>query len=289
MALFVRIYYCIIVSIFAVLLSSTIAFSKGVSDSILLDSIEKSLLFSNDQVQEVDFYRKKSSRRSELKVNRTQNDPNNPDIVNRRTKVEVLVVDSDGSQDSMQETVAYNSMLIGQYEVAIAIYKDLIAKRPENHYAKFSLAVAYQMLNQNSQAKDLYHELLESNPNNKEQIVSNLLSILVSESPKEAIYFLTRLATQNPTSAYVMAQLSLAYEKVKDYDQSIKFLKRAINLDHKNLEYIYNLAVLYDKMNDKDQAIRGYMQVVRNYNNDYAKSISLTSVENRLAALKRLK
>lgn len=275
---------CIILSAFI----TANAHSKNVSNGILLDSIEKSLLFSKDQVQEADFYRKKSLRQSEITVDRSQSDPGNTDNQSR-SAVEVLVVDSDGMKDSMQENVAYNAMLIGQYEVAIAIYKDLIEKRPNNDYAKFSLAVAYQMLNQNSQAKDIYHELLESVPDNKEQIVSNLLSILVSESPKEAIYFLTRLATQNPSSSYIMAQLSLAYEKVRDYEQSVNFLKKAINLDHENLEYIYNLAVIYDKMNERSQAIRGYTQVVRNYNNDYAKSISLPSVENRLKTLKALR
>jgi tetratricopeptide (TPR) repeat protein len=264
------------------LLLLNISSAFAISNNILLDNIEKSLIFSKDEVQKIKFHNQNSE--GVLEINRVK--PQIGDISLNNSKLDVKIVNVDNFEHEIKEkeNVAYNAALIGQYEVAIQLYKDILKDDPENSYVKFSLAVAYQNLNQYSQAKTIYNELLSANPDNKQDIISNLLSILVDESPKEAVYFLTRLATQNPSSPYIMAQLALAYEKIGDFDGAIRFLKQSIRLDSQNILYIFNLAVLYDKSNQKIKAIETYQKVLRNYSDNIGLA-SIDVIEGRIKSL----
>lgn len=264
------------------LLLLNISSAFAISNNILLDNIEKSLIFSKDEAQKIKFH--DSNSEGVLEINRAK--PQIGDILTKNSKLDVKVVNIDNFEHEIKEkeNMAYNAALIGQYEVAIQLYKDILKDNPKNSYVKFSLAVAYQNLNQYGQAKDIYNELLSENPDNKQDIISNLLSILVDESPKEAVYFLTRLATQNPSSPYIMAQLALAYEKVGDFDGAIRFLKRSIRLDPQNILYIFNLAVLYDKSNQKIKAIESYQKVLRNYSDNIGLA-SIDVIEGRIKSL----
>jgi tetratricopeptide (TPR) repeat protein len=171
--------------------------------------------------------------------------------------------------------------LIGQYEVAIELYKQVIKSEPENLYAKFSLGVVYQKLGQNRQAKTIYYELLKSDAENKEEVVGNLLAILVDESPKDAIYLLSRLTAENPKSSYILAQAAIAYDKEKNYNQAIDLLKRAVICDPNRVDYKYNLAVIYDKTGDYDNAFSLYSEVIKKSNGS-DQSIPLDQIRKRV-------
>lgn len=264
------------------LLLLNISSAFAISNNILLDNIEKSLIFSKDEVQKIKFHNQNSE--GVLEINRVKPQIGDISLNNSKLDVKIVNVDNFDHEIKEKENVAYNAALIGQYEVAIQLYKDILKDDPKNSYVKFSLAVAYQNLNQYSQAKTIYNELLSANPDNKQDIISNLLSILVDESPKEAVYFLTRLATQNPSSPYIMAQLALAYEKIGDFDGAIRFLKQSIRLDSQNILYIFNLAVLYDKSNQKIKAIETYQKVLRNYSDNIGLA-SIDVIEGRIKSL----
>ena len=256
--------------------------AKNISNDDILQNIEKSLLFDKSEAQEVNFYRNQSKKGDSLVIERTpnRNSKNKPVIDVSVTDVKI---DNDAIRQSLNN--AYNLSLIDQNEAAIEIYKEVLTIKPDDEYSKFSLAVLYQKMNQNNQAKNLYHELLENDPENKHQIISNLLSILIEESSQEAIYFLSRLHKQNPKSSYITAQLGLAYEKLENYDLAAEYLEKAKFIDSDNLEYIYNLAVIYDKMEESEKALKSYKIVIRNYSDDY-NSIPISLVKDRVKFLK---
>ena len=76
----------------------------------------------------------------------------------------------------------------------------------------------------------LNYQLLKTNPTNQEEIIGNLLSVLVEESPRDAVYLLSRLTVQNPESAYIFAQAAVAYDRIKNYDQAIILLQTLMNI-----------------------------------------------------------
>jgi tetratricopeptide (TPR) repeat protein len=255
---------------------------SSVSNVDVIQEIEKSLLFDKESREKMDFFQKKKSGKSDIVINQAGSLGQD-----EKSAVEITIVDpkSENFNIREKEKLAYNATLIGQYEVAIELYKQVIALEPTNLYSKFSLAVVYQQIGQYRQAKSLYYELLKTNPANEEEIVGNLLSILVEESPKDAVYLLSRLTTENPKSAYILAQAAIAYDKVKNYDQAISLFQRAISLDEDNLGYKYNLAIIYDKTSDREKALELYSSVAKNYSGE-DQSIPIDQVQKRIESIR---
>jgi Flp pilus assembly protein TadD len=285
--------------------------SKEKSENLIISSdeivkeIERSLLFDNDSKERADFYNKKDIRKSvfTLEAGNKKKDNKNKDKEkkaddgeesNKQDKAIAEVIIIDGKKDDIdlreKEKLAYNAAIIGQYEVAIELYKKILEKEPDNQYVKFAMAVNYQNIRQFRQAKSIYYQLLKSNPDNNQEIINNLLAIIIEENPRDASYILTRLTVQNPTSAAIMSQAALAFEKIKDYNQAIYLLKKAITIDNNNIEYFYNLAIIYDKNEDYDNAISYYMQTMRKIaaldNNNYFNEAK--QIEARLSTIKEL-
>ncbi len=252
-----------------------------VATSDVVKEIEKTLLFDKGARQELNVYKPKETRKKNNLVINHGGDSKDKDYSN--SDIQIIVADPKVSSSDVREKekLAYNAALIGQYEVSIELYKQVIKSEPENLYAKFSLGVVYQKLGQNRQAKTVYYELLKSDAENKEEIVGNLLAILVDESPKDAIYLLSRLTAENPKSSYILAQAAIAYDKEKNYSQAIDLLKRAVTCDPNRLDYKYNLAVIYDKTADYDNAFSLYLEVIKKSNGS-DQSIPLDQIRKRV-------
>lgn len=262
------------------------AFSEDyVSTTEIIKEIEKSLIFDKESREKIDFYQQENSdKKSDITIN-SSNSTNPDSEIKSSMNMVVINPKSDNFDIREKEKLAYNTVLIGQYEVAIELYKQILLVEPNNLYAKFSLAVVYQKIGQFRQAKTLYHQLLKNSPENQDEIVGNLLAILIEESPRDAVYLLSRLTTQNPKSSNVLAQAAIAYDKIKNFDQAISLLQKAIAIDPENVSYKYNLAVIYDKISQFDKALEIYSDVVKNYS-DQNQSVPLDQVKKRIESIK---
>jgi len=267
------------------IISGVASAESYVSTNDVVKEIEKTLLFDQGSREEINAFaaKKKKPRKSDYTIkagiaDEKSEDPSDIDITVTDSKTLNLDVKE-------KEKLAYNAALTGQYEAAIELYKQVLKVEPDNSYNKFSLAVVYQRIGQFRQAKTLYYQLLKTNPTNQEEIIGNLLSVLVEESPRDAVYLLSRLTVQNPSSAYIFAQAAVAYDRIKNYDQAIILLQKAISIDPINADYQYNLAVIYDKTSQLQKALDMYANVEKNYTDDNS-SISIEQVRNREAAIK---
>lgn len=264
-------------TIFLVFFAQKSFAEEYVSTPDVLKEIEKTLIFDKSSRKQIDFYQNKNSSRTSGAETKSE------DKKSSSSQISVIVTDvKKGNSDLREkEQLAYNSVLIGQYEVAIELYKQVLKVEPNNTYSKFALATVYQKIGQFRQAKTIYYQMLKAGVENQEEVVGNLLDILIEDSPQDATYLLSRLAVQNPDSPNLLAYASLSYSKTKNYDQAISMMQRAITLDGKNLDYKYNLAVIYDKTEQYEKAVDLYSQVVREYTNDN-QSVPLDQVKKRI-------
>lgn len=179
-------------------------------------------------------------------------------------KFDIITIEADFNNNSEeQKKLAYNANLIGHYEIAISLYKEIISENPNDYRAKFGLAFAYQNLQQYEEAKKLYHELLNDSKNiDKDKIVSNLLSIIIEQSPEEAIFFLSKLSAQHPDSSDLVAKSALTYLKINKKDKAIDLMKRALFLDQDNYQYQYNLAIMLDEQGNYEDAKALYDRIL---------------------------
>jgi len=258
-----------------------------ISNSDLSREIEKSLLFDNQTTEKFDVYNNEygSNLLAEPtignadKEDRKKYTPEEMDIV----MVDRVKVDKDLRE---KEKLAYNSVLVGQYEIALELYKEILQKEPKNKYVKYSLAVVYQRLYQFKQAKKIYYELLKEEPENKQEVINNIIAIMIEESPREAVYMLSRLTMQNPQSAHLFASLGTAHERISNFDLAIKNYVKAYELDNQNPSYAYNLGVLYDKNKEYEKAIEMYVNAINNSQYSTDNQIATDSVKKRIEKLK---
>ncbi len=269
--------------------STLLAQDEYVSTNDIVKQIEKSLIFDKESKQRIDVYKSRQDSKSpDISIESGKSDVltiNESDI---NSGMEIVIVDEKKENFDIKEKerLAYNSAMIGQYEVAIQIFKQIIKDQPDNTYAKFSLATVYQKIGQYRQAKNLYHELLKSNYENKDEVLGNLFTILVDESPRDSIYLLSRLSIQNPESPIILAHSALAFEKIKNYDKAISYFLKAINLDDSNISYKFNLAIIYDKSGKFEKALEMYSEVVKNYFNTNNNSIPIETVKKRIETIR---
>lgn len=257
----------------------------------IIKQIEDTLLFNRDAKDEIGLHNKikKKIRKSDITINRSGK--GSKGFSSKSSSVVMKVKDKRISNMAVRkkERMAYNASISEQYEVAIALYKEVLKHEPRNDYARFSLAILYQKIGQLSQAKEIYYKILKSDPDNKEEIISNLLSIMIEESPRDAVYVLARLLTQNPESSYIYAQSAIAYDKLNDHENAIRMLKRAIILAPNKVDYQYNLAVIYDKKGDYREALGRYSNALKGLDsNDESQIAFINQIQSRIQSLKSI-
>ena len=261
-----------------------------IGNSDLTREIEKNLLFDKSAQEKFDVYNNEYG--SNLVDKPTMGSLPEKDEEEKKytpEEMNIVLVDKVKIDKDVREKekLAYNSVLVGQYEIAIQMYKEILQKEPQNLYAKYSLGVVYQRLSQNKQAKNIYYDLLKGDAENKDEIISNIIAILIEESPREAIYMLNRLTIQNPEKHYLFASMALAYEKISDYNSAIKNYTKALELDYNNIDYCYNLGVLFDQNKEYEKALEMYSIVVKN-NDSSNREIALDSVKRRIEKIKQM-
>lgn len=273
--------------IFFACFSYNVSAQNNISNSDLSREIEKSLLFDNETTEKFDVYNNEYGSNlvaeptlgNADKEDRKKYTPEEMDIV----MVDRVKVDKDLRE---KEKLAYNSVLVGQYEIALELYKEILQKEPKNKYVKYSLAVVYQRLYQFKQAKKIYYELLKDEAENKQEVINNIIAIMIEESPREAVYMLSRLTMQNSQSAHLFASLGNAYERISNFDLAIQNYFKAYQLDNQNPSYAYNLGVLYDKNKEYEKAIEMYVNAINNAQYSKDNQIASDSVKMRIEKLK---
>jgi tetratricopeptide (TPR) repeat protein len=181
-----------------------------------------------------------------------------------KPKFDIVTIDADFNKNSEEKKkLAYNANLMGHYEVAIKLYNEILDKNANDDNAKFALAYAYQKLHQYNDAKNLYYDLLNRGTKiDKDKIVSNLLSIIIEENPKEAVFFLTKLSAQHPDSADLIAKSALTYQEINKKEKALDLMEKALLLDPENSQYKYNLAIMYDQKGEYKEAKYLYDQIL---------------------------
>lgn len=265
------------------------AYAQFGGSSELVREIEKSLLFDKETQEKFDIYNQEygSNKLDKPTIGDTISNKDKQEY--SKDDMDIVLVDKNKIDRDMREKekLAYNSALIGQYENALELYKEILKKEPNNQNIKFAMAVVYQRLGQYKQAKNIYQELLKAGAENKEEIINNIITILVEESPREAINVLNRLAIQNPETAFLFANISLAYEKLSNTKLAIENSVKALQIDKKNPNYSYNLAILYDKSKDYENAIEMYSLTLKNLNGN-SSNIAPENIKKRIDLIKNL-
>ncbi|MDR0571745.1 MAG: hypothetical protein LBG48_02720 [Rickettsiales bacterium] len=237
--------------------------STNYSDSIyIIDRIENNLTHSvkrNENSRDAFISIKKGAWADEDLIEVEESDLETKKTSKKQEASSVLTKKAEEIKDLKDK--AYTAVQMGEYEVGILYYKRILEKDKTDNFAKLSLATTYHTLGQYRQAKPLYVELIDVFPNS-EQLMSNLLSIMIQETPYEAVYLIPSVAERHEKSSIIQAQMSVAYASVGKYPEAIKYMQKALYLEPNNIDYKYNLAVFFDLNKNYKEAKKIYNEVL---------------------------
>ncbi len=157
--------------------------------------------------------------------------------------------------------MAYDALMSGQIEGAVALYKQVVEADPQNKQGLFGLATSYHRSGQLSDARATYIDLLKIYPDYW-PAMNNFLVLAGEEAPENALKELRELEQINPEFSPIAAQIGMVYVQLGRMQDAVKYLSRAVILAPDNLGYRYNLAVILDHAGYKSQAVRLYQQLL---------------------------
>ena len=175
---------------------------------------------------------------------------------------------------------AKNAAFSGQTEVAIALYREVLAHDPQNNNAMLGIAIEYQKAHQYDDACKIYKELLSLKPRNY-KILKGYLNAISHSEPEYALSELRYLEEIYPEDPQIRAHIGMVHVSLMNYRQAEKYLKTALSLDPDNVVYRYNLAVLCDKLGKYREASHLYTQILKS-DNSHTLAASYESIKDRL-------
>lgn len=180
-----------------------------------------------------------------------------------KPKFELTVTDGNPDKDELELRItALKALSVGQYESAIALYKKILRKTPQDRDALFGLATAYHKSGERKQARNAYGNLLKLYPKFEDGI-NNFISLASAEAPEHALRELQQIQKSNPKFPAIFAQKGLIYSKLGDKKQAIKNMAYALKLEPDNNNYKYNLAIFLDEVGSNEYAAQLYQELLK--------------------------
>lgn len=206
--------------------------------------------------------RRYSGKRQAVAVNRTGDNASAKDTVKKHEAYGMKIAVRRPKVDVFRTLEsAYNSLIAGDQQYAITLYKEVLDEDPENTMALFGLATTYHRAGQLKMARPLYAQLLEIDPHHVEGL-NNFLVLLADESPDEALRELEKLQRSHPSFSPVEAQMAAIYEKKGEFAKAVQKMSQALAISPENLKYQYNMAIILDRMGDWREAANWYQRLI---------------------------
>ena len=151
----------------------------------------------------------------------------------------------------------------GQYEEAIASYKEAIRIKPDDADAHYNLGVTYGESGQYEEAIASYKEALRIKPDDADAHYN--LGYVYRElgQYEEAIASFKKSIHIKPDDADAHYNLGYAYRKLGQYEEAIASFKKSIRIKPDDANAHFNLGLAYDESGQYEEAIASYKEVLR--------------------------
>ena len=150
----------------------------------------------------------------------------------------------------------------GEIEKAVEIYKQLIAKMPEDCRSRAALATLYSKQSRHNEAISTWQFLLEVDPENTQYRFGLTEAYRAVGMFPEALEIVQKLIAENPSTAYY-SQLALVYMADDRFDDAVAAYRKAIELAPNDWRVYEGLAQLYAQTGDLDTAEKTYKMALQ--------------------------
>jgi tetratricopeptide (TPR) repeat protein len=130
----------------------------------------------------------------------------------------------------------------GKYEAAVAAFQKAIQAEPQDHTAYFNLALAYSLLDRDSEGLAAYRKVLELKPRLYEAELNAGILLMRLKRPAEALPLFEDAAAQKPSEFRPRQYLARAQLDTAAFDRAEASYHAALLLDPKSAESELGLA-----------------------------------------------
>ncbi|MCF7971378.1 MAG: tetratricopeptide repeat protein [Methylococcaceae bacterium] len=150
----------------------------------------------------------------------------------------------------------------GEYEKAIAVYKEILVKFPQQQQVFQNLSVCYEKLNKQSDMLSFLEEQLKKNKDNT--VVTLLLAELYANDKKypQAIALLNDLINTQPQIVLGQYHLATVYMAMGNTDKAIAVYKEGLKAHPGDIRLSLALASLYEQKQKYEQSVEIYEQLI---------------------------
>jgi len=149
------------------------------------------------------------------------------------------------------------------YADALAMWQDVVAKRPDNARAHYALGLELQRAGRKPEAYREYERALELNPSLARPYNNLAVARLEQGRPAEAIALFRRGIELKPDFPEALANLGLALMELGRWDEAENALRRALQYQPNSGQAYYGLGRVYGERGDFDRAIASFEQATR--------------------------
>ena len=150
-------------------------------------------------------------------------------------------------------------------EEAVALYKQLLEKSPQDSAMNLRLGVAYRRLGDMKKAVELMRRAIELDPNNAKAYGELGLLIHAQGNLAEARPLYEKLLKLNPSSLIALNNLAfLLAEEGTDLDRAMALAKRAAVASSNDPNVVDTIGWIYIKNNLPDNAITVFTEIISN-------------------------
>ena len=152
----------------------------------------------------------------------------------------------------------------GKYEQAVAAYKEILVKFPQQRQVLQNLSVCYEKLNKRSEMLSFLQNQIKENKGNVAAVL--LLSELYVKDKKytKATSLLKKLIKDQPQIALVQHHLATVYIAMGKIDKAISVYQEGLKAHPKNIRLSLALASLYEQQKNFKLAVGIYEQLIAN-------------------------
>ncbi len=182
----------------------------------------------------------------------TSENRRNPEITVSMTKVEGIVMTSDIEELLVKGNELFDSE---DYEGALAVYLDIIAKYPDAYPIYRNIGNSYFAQQEYDLAEENYLKLLEKEATNVEATIAIGNCYANRGDAEKAQEWYDKVGFENINDPVVLYNLGTSYYNNAKFDDALKFYKKAAEIQESSSDTLYQLGLTYLNLQRNAEAI----------------------------------
>jgi len=184
----------------------------------------------------------------------------NPDVTIAMTKVEGLLI-----TDEIKDLLAKGNGLFekADYDGALAVYQDIIAKNPEAYPLLRNVGNCYFAQEKYDLAEETYMKLLEKDPKNVEAIIAIGNCYANRGDSAKALEWYGKVEFEKIEDPIVLYNLGTNYYNNSKFEDALRFYQKAVEKQKDSVDALFQLGLTYLSLQKNAEAIATFEEYLK--------------------------